>query len=201
MTSDKTGTHTRWIRKLQEGEEGEVQEKVWNAYFEQLVGLARHKLGRSPKTDGDEEDVALDALNSFFVRIKRGEFPDLRDRTGLWPLLMRITARKASNRRRHANAQKRSPGEDQAILRDDDDHRILEEIVGSEPSPEFAYQSFEAANQLLSELDDDRLRETAVLKLQGYTNREIAEQCDVLERTIERRLVLIRKKWSTEEDD
>ncbi len=107
--SDETGTHTHWIRELKAGKEGEVQEKLWDAYFERLVGLARKRLGASPRTVGNEEDVSLEALNSFFVRIKRGEFPKLKDRNSLWPLLVRIVTRKASNQRRHDNAQRELP--------------------------------------------------------------------------------------------
>jgi hypothetical protein len=33
------------------------------------------------------------------------------------------------------------------------------------------------------------------MKLEGYTNREIAEQLDCTDRNIERKLALIRKRW------
>jgi DNA-directed RNA polymerase specialized sigma24 family protein len=50
---------------------------------------------------------------------------------------------------------------------------------------------------------DDTLRETIVLKLQGFDNRQIAEQLDVTERQIQRRLKLVRDLLTAEltEDD
>ena len=38
--------------------------------------------------------------------------------------------------------------------------------------------------------------QVALKKLEGLTNKEIAEELDYTERTIERKLDAIRKKWS-----
>lgn len=196
MENQSDGTQTHWIRELKNGQEGSVQRDFWNEYFEKLVRMARLRLGTKPKLMADEEDVAIEVLNSFFQRIKRGEFPDLEDRTGLWPLLVRITARKAFNQRRAEFAKKRSPNDGNAVVRDKDEVRILENIIGKEPTPEFAAQSCEQANDLMASLEEPHLRETAQLKLEGFTNREIAEQLHVIERTVERRLAVIRARWS-----
>lgn len=56
--------------------------------------------------------------------------------------------------------------------------------------------------ELLEQLDrlgDDRLREIAAKKLEGYSNVEIAEELNVAVRTIERKLGRIRSCW--EQDD
>jgi DNA-directed RNA polymerase specialized sigma24 family protein len=45
-------------------------------------------------------------------------------------------------------------------------------------------------------LEDDELRAIARLKLEGFTNPEIAERLGVVERTVERRLNRIRRQWS-----
>jgi len=47
-------------------------------------------------------------------------------------------------------------------------------------------------------LDDPSLRLTALLKLQGYTNEEIARSLDCVVGTVERKLARIRHKWSNE---
>jgi DNA-directed RNA polymerase specialized sigma24 family protein len=54
---------------------------------------------------------------------------------------------------------------------------------------------------LLDALDDDQLRHIALLKLEGYTNQEIAVKLDCVERTVERKLERIRRKWSSATDD
>ena len=47
----------------------------------------------------------------------------------------------------------------------------------------------------LEQLDDTALQAIAIAKMQGYANRDIAEQLSCSVRTIERRLELIRRKW------
>jgi len=48
---------------------------------------------------------------------------------------------------------------------------------------------------LLQKLDDPRLRDLALAKMEGYSNQEIADRMDCSLRTVERRLRLIRKEW------
>jgi DNA-directed RNA polymerase specialized sigma24 family protein len=40
--------------------------------------------------------------------------------------------------------------------------------------------------------------EIARRRLEGYTNAEIAKEVDVIERTVERRIQLVRALWSDE---
>jgi RNA polymerase sigma factor (sigma-70 family) len=136
----------------------------------------------------DEEDIALGALNSFFGRIQRGQFPELQDRTGLWPLLVTITARKAINALDRERAARRSP----TRL---DDLANVEQLIGSEPSPSFAAEVADEVRRLFDLLSADTLRTVARLKLEGYTNSEIAELLEVTERTVFRKLDRIRSEW------
>lgn len=191
---------TDWIEQLQEGQAGTVQQEVWDRYFQRLVVIARERLKGSPCGERDEEDAVLSAFDTFFIRIQRGEFPNLQDRTGLWPLLIKITIRKALNQRRRAYAQKRRAlGESALAGEGEDDQRWIEQFARQEPSPEVLVEATEQANRLMGMLTDDSLREVAEMKLEGSTNREIAQRIGVIERTIERRLVHIRKLWSEAE--
>jgi DNA-binding NarL/FixJ family response regulator len=49
---------------------------------------------------------------------------------------------------------------------------------------------------LLLERLDESLRPIARMKLEGYTNTEISAKLGVVERTVERRLNLIRRIWT-----
>jgi DNA-directed RNA polymerase specialized sigma24 family protein len=51
---------------------------------------------------------------------------------------------------------------------------------------------------LLERLDDTELCSIALLKMEGYSNREIAEKLSYTSRTVERRLRLIRALWEEE---
>jgi len=202
MADESSVTH--WIQELKNGQEGVAQQELWNRYFRRLAGLARQKLRHLPQRAEDEEDVVLSAMDSFFAGARRGQYPLLHDRTNLWPLLVKITARKAMNQLKKQRAWKRGAGrvrgesvfaqDAHAGLRDD-----LGQMVGHEPTPEFVVQAAEQCQRLLGLLPED-LRPLAQLKLQGYSNGELAQHLDVVERTVERKLNLIRKHWSRELD-
>src|SRR5262249_46343500 len=74
----------------------------------------------------------------------------------------------------------------------DDSTAGLGDVIGREPTPEFAALVTEQVERLLHRLDGEGLRELALLKLEGYTNAEIAERLNCGLRTIERKLSRIR---------
>ena len=55
----------------------------------------------------DEEDVALNAFDSFCRDAKAGRLPQLDDRDDLWRVLLVITGQKALDLVRHETAGKR----------------------------------------------------------------------------------------------
>ncbi len=183
---------TNLIERLQEGEQGAVQQELWNRYYTRLVQVARNKLDGSPKREEDEDDAVLNAFQSFFYRIQQGQFPDLCDRSSLWPLLVTITIRKAHHQRRRAAAEKRRS----IPLSEKASNWLLDELRDCKPTPEISVMAVEEVRKMLDALDKDSHRQVAELKLLGFTNREISEKLEVIERTIERRLVLIRNCWS-----
>ncbi len=72
---------------------------------------------------------------------------------------------------------------------------VLDQIIGSEPTPQFAAMVAEEYRSLLAILDDDGLRQVAVPgAMEGYTSDEIAGRLDPApRRTVARRLDLIRE--------
>ena len=196
---------TQWISQLAEGDELAAQ-NIWNRYYEQLVRLARRKLGDEHRRTADEEDVVLSAFHSFCQGAAAGRFPRLDDRHDLWKLLVTITARKAVAQLRREHAQKRGGGavrgESVFIEKDSSQgHGGIGEVLGREPTPEFAAQVTEQCEHLFECLEDEWLRVVALLKLEGYTNEEIARHLDCAPGTVERRLARIRKKWAKEGND
>jgi DNA-directed RNA polymerase specialized sigma24 family protein len=71
----------------------------------------------------------------------------------------------------------------------------FDQVAGREPTPDFAAQCAEEYGRLLGLLGDDELRRIAVLKMEGYTDEEVAAQLGCVPRTVRRRLQLIRKRW------
>lgn len=188
---DADASVTQWIAGLKEGQ-ASAAERLWEHYFHRLVGLARAKLNPSQARVADEEDVALSAFKSLCLGAADGRFPQLRDRDNLWPLLVVLTVRKARDLVKHERRQKRGGGVKTSRL--DSNQAEWEAIVSQQPTPEFTVMVAENCERLLETLDGPH-RRIALLKLEGYTNAEVAEQLNCGLRTVERRLELIRRTW------
>ncbi len=194
MTS--AGSVTHWIGRLKAGEQAAAQQ-LWEGYFPKMVEVARLKLQGLPRRAADEEDVALSAFDSFCRGAAAGRFPQLCDRDSLWPLLVAITAHKAIDLLRHERRLKRG-GLPASGGGPTDAAAELEQVVGREPTPEFALQVAEECRRLLDLLGDEGLRAVALWRLEGYTVEEIAARLDCVPRTVERKLRAIRKLWGEE---
>jgi DNA-directed RNA polymerase specialized sigma24 family protein len=185
---------TPWLSLLREGHP-EAAQRIWDRYFARMLALARKKLGGRRLGIADEEDVALSALNSFYRNAREGRFPQLADSDGLWRLLIVITARKAlhllRDQGRHKRIGDRTPS---GQANSHDYQQSIDQLVGNEPSPEFAAQVAEQYEEMLGLLDDDQ-RSIAIAKLEGLTNPEIAARLNRALRTVERKLQLIRAVW------
>jgi DNA-directed RNA polymerase specialized sigma24 family protein len=159
-------------------------------------------LGKSPRRAEDEEDAAQSALHSFFCGTRTGRFPGWRAEENLWPLLFRITQRKAINLRKRQLSQKRGCGR----VRGDSVfyHRLDQSDAGGadgfeSPAPphEAIVDTRDQYEYLLDRLNDRVLRLVAKMKMLGYTNAEIAMKLGVVERTVERKLGLIRRQFAS----
>ena len=189
------GTVTTWIGLLQAGETAAAQ-RLWERYFPRLLQVARAKLKGLAKQVSDEEDVALSAFHTFVQAVAHDRIPQLSSRDDLWRALVLITAGKAVDERRRQQSQKRGgAGLGNERPRSRASWKELEAVVGTEPDPAFAAQIADEFRMLLARLADDRLREVALLKLEGYTNDEMATKLGCSPRSVTHRLLLIRRTW------
>jgi RNA polymerase sigma factor (sigma-70 family) len=177
------------LAPVQAGDPAAVQQ-LWERYFHRLVGLARKKLRGAVPAGGDAEDVALSAFASFWRNAERGRFPLLADRDGLWRLLMVITARKAAHLLRDEQHEAQAAGGEAGP--------DLERFLSREPTPELAAQMAERYRQLLASLGERDLELVAVWRMEGLTVKEIADRLQYDERTIKRKLRIIRGIWEKE---
>ena len=191
---------TNWIPGLKD-QDPVAQERVWNAYFKKLVRMTSTKLKTLNRRESDEEDVALSAFNSFFHAVEQQRFPKLDDREDLWKVLVVIALRKANDRRKRYFAKKRGSGvvRGESVFLADSDNEVdgFSGFMGDDPTPEMVIQTAESYQALMQSLNDEMLQKIAQLKLEGFTNREISEQLNCVERTVERKLELIRKRWTS----
>ena len=193
---------TCWLRQLEAGDE-DAARLLWQRYYRELVELARARFGTTPRRVADEEDVALSVLRCLYEGAARGQFAELVNRGELWQLLAAITGRKVIDQQRRLNQQKRGGGRvrgDSVVHGNDDDRSSVgfDQFGGDAATPEVLAIAAEEFQRLMLLLDDDRLRQIAQCKLEGYTNEEIGQRLGLACRSIERKLQRIRQIWATE---
>lgn len=186
---------SHWIDLVKFGDSAAANQ-IWQHYFDRLVRSVRKRLNGQNRAVSDEEDIVLSVFDSFYAAAEEGRFPDLSDRDDLWRLLLRMSARKVIDKHRH-DQRKRRGGDLQIHSLGGDDEMVIE-AIGDEPSPDMILSMQESVEQLFSHLGVGQLRELAVTKLEGYSNAELAQRFGCSERTIERRLHLIREKFQQE---
>jgi DNA-directed RNA polymerase specialized sigma24 family protein len=131
---------------------------------------------------------------SFCTAATQRRFPRLDDRDDLWRVLVTLTERKAADLRRRQRRQKRgggrvAPEADRAGPEGD----LLDHLAGAAPTPEFAALIAEEYRRRLEALPEEALRRVAVLKLESYSNQEIAGRIGLGLRSVVRELDLIRR--------
>jgi DNA-directed RNA polymerase specialized sigma24 family protein len=164
------------------------------------VTLARRQLRAVPRRVADEEDVALDAFDSFCRAVESGRYPELADRHALWQVLLSLTINKAVDLIHHHERDKRNwrrtlLQSEAAAGRPGSSAAPLADIAQSgDPDPAFAIEVADHVQWMLGQLEDDQLRQIALFKLEGHTNQEIAARLRCALSTVERRLRLIRHR-------
>jgi RNA polymerase sigma factor (sigma-70 family) len=159
-------------------------EKLWQRFRPRLLGLAQATLGRQLGGMTDADDAVQSAMLSFWQRAERGDFGDNPDTEDLWQILAVITKRKALRHRTRENAKKRGGGQRMPLTGDEAD-------AAPSQSTSLVYEEF-------FELLDPTLRTFALLRILGFSNREIADELNCSERKVERKLQLIRSVWEAE---
>ena len=196
------GSVSRLLEGFKAGDDAAVR-SLWERYCGRLVRLARHKLRHTGRRVADEEDVALSAFHSLCRGARRGRFPALADRDGLWGLLVFITAQKVADCVAYARRKKRGGGKVRG-------HSALnggpagspkdgfDRVPSRSPGPATLSAWAEEYGRLLDRLGDGTLRRVAELKVQGYKVEEIAERLGLAQRTVHRKIHLIRNVWLAE---
>jgi RNA polymerase sigma factor (sigma-70 family) len=191
---------SQWITDLKQ-RDSDAAQRLWERYVLRLERLARQRLGDFPKRVADEEDVVISVFHSLCRGAAAGRFRRMENRDELWWLLLAITKQKVASHVRRELAHKRG---ENLIHRESElfgKHITpfnLDRLMSEQPSPEFVLTLEEQHERLLAMLRDDRLRQIALYRVEGFTVPEIAEKLGTSTRSVERKLQLIRSIWSKE---
>lgn len=171
---------------------------LWNRFFDRLAKFADKKVFPRHARFYDGEDIAASALYAVLDGMKNDRFERPGNRNDLWSLLVVVASRKAINRGIRMDAQKRddrrtSRGSSAFVPHGEGN---LPEYLRSSNDPAKMYEFQATCKTMLNQLPDDSYRQVALLRMAGYTNEEIAKELECATRTVERKLVAIRKLWT-----
>ncbi|MFN9911275.1 MAG: protein kinase domain-containing protein [Pirellulaceae bacterium] len=149
-------------------------------YEVRLIALVASRLNRKYRDGIAPEDVVQSAMGSFFRVTRAGANPviKLESTASAWNILATFVRRKLARALERETAVKRGGGRTRVSLDD------LEADLSTNPSVTEANELLDEIHSLLNS-DHSRLLE---LLLENKTQREIAEQLGVDERTIRRRI-------------
>jgi RNA polymerase sigma factor (sigma-70 family) len=155
-------------------------------YGAALERLAERNLASGMRRRVGGDDVAQSACRTFLRRAQIGEF-ELADSEGLWGLLCAITLTKVREQTRFHLRDKRGLNREVHHAANDSASgpSVFFDQPAAEPSPADAAEFTDQFTRLIESLDAEE-RQLVDLKLQQFTNDEIAEQMGCSERTVRR---------------
>ena len=190
------------ISKVKEGDEDSVRE-LWNRYSGALVRSAQTRISKQVAAKVDSEDLAQSVFFAIYRGAVEDKFDQLNDRAGFWTLVLAITRRKAVDRIRNLTAAKRGGA---AAMRASQEAvgesvaNIVDRALSREVDPQVEVECEDLLESLKQQLDIEdasgMLTRVAMSRIAGLSVKEIAAELDRTERTVERKLSLIRSLWS-----
>ena len=197
MSTNADDPISEWLAQLPEGD-SLAQHKIYERFARKIESIADRMLTGVPLGDSDSEDVAVKVLKSLFERIQDGRLEPPVNRQQLWNLLMGITRNKSAQVVRHKRTAKRGKGKikGNSGFGGGTDDLGIQRIPDQSPNPAAAFREAEDLAERLESLNDDQLRQIALLRMAGYSNEEIAESLNCGKRTIERRVNDLGSKLS-----
>lgn len=183
----------------------EAIHRLVERYFGRLRKLSQERIRRGKPIYEDGEDIAIQVLTSVCRKVEQGKYPDLQNREDLWYLMIFIAHRMVIDRRRsRKNLSLQTSWEEAFVVKENTMQGALETIDNDMDS--FSNEDADSDFQLLEIIDcwqemirqikDPVAKQVARLKLEGYSNREIAAKLDIVPRTVERKSELIEQRWS-----
>lgn len=186
------------LQQLRKGDDAATSD-LWKRYVGKLLPLARRRLIGLRGADVDEDDVLVSVFDRFFRAAKEDRFAKLENRDDLWQILLMLTERRVADQYRRSHAEKRGGGDVMAL---EDIHRgastadAVRELADRAVNPDLAAEFADQLRAALERLQEESTREVAILRMEGHSVSEIAEQLGISLSSAERKLRLIRQVWT-----
>ena len=175
------------VELWRQGDENAARAIV-DRYVDRLMTLARRRLSQRLASRVDPEDIVQSAFRSFFARAKEGRFV-FAEQDDLCKLLVRMTLHKTLRQVAFHKAAKRNPS---AETEQGEHHqeRLLA-LLDGEPTAETEVAFLDQLEHFFAQLRPQE-RQILEMRMQGYSNDEIAAQLGIYDRKIRRVIEHVR---------
>ena len=164
-------------------------DNLFREYLPRIIRLAEYNVAPKYRRLFDAEDIGGTVVRTVARRISEGTFK-FDDEESLWKQLVTITLRRISNKIRNANAQKRGGGRPSESL-----EKLA--AIAKTPDPSHAVALAEVVKNVGEHLDETG-QKVLELRMASLNYEEIAAELSVSERTVGRKIELIKELLAQE---
>ena len=162
--------------------------QIVERYCDRMLMLARRRISERLASRVDPDDILQSVFRTFFRRLKDGQFV-FEEQDDLCKLLTRITLHKTLRQVAFHKAAKRDPNLEMG--QGDQQREQLLAVLDREPTAEATVAFLDQLEHFLRKLDDQTKR-IIEMRLEGYTNDEIAKELGIYDRKIRRAVERVR---------
>jgi RNA polymerase sigma factor (sigma-70 family) len=163
-------------------------EILFNECYPKVVRVIRRRLNRPMRKLYDSTDIANEVMKSLAAKFHHFDFSSI---GGLTAFLIKAAEQKVVDGYRHGHAQKRDIGRDRAYTAQDRENWEPADISPTASQVAVAIEE----EGILLEGQSGEHRTILELKLQGYSNTEVASSTGWHLRKVERFLQNLRGTW------
>ncbi|MEM7479161.1 MAG: ECF-type sigma factor [Planctomycetota bacterium] len=196
---DRESLQRLFLRLQSEETMEEAAEELWSCLFDRLKQAASSRLKNFRLRSQDEEDVALSVFNALVTGVRDNRFSKLDDNSDLLQVLLMLTKRKAIAVLRREMAEKRGGGKvrgESVFSRVLTNGNASSGIANQEDPLDHWADYFEDDVQDMLQVLDPTFQQIALMRFEGKSNPEIASEIGIALRSVERKIAVIREKWT-----
>jgi RNA polymerase sigma-70 factor (ECF subfamily) len=175
------------LQRWRAGDE-DAARQLFERYVSTLLALARKRISQRLAGRVDAEDIVQSVFRTFFQRAREGQF-EIDEPDDLVKLLARITVHKTLRQIAYHKRAKRDAAAETG--QSDPEHDHLMTVLAKGPTPEATITLVDQMDHFFNTL---RPEDCLILKMrmEGFSNVEIAKSLDITDRKIRRLMERIR---------
>ena len=191
IMTDAELTDAQLVERWREGDE-DAATILHERYLARLLNLVGRHLANKFNSRLDPDDVVQSVFRSIFRLTREGRF-EFEGDGDFWKLLLTMALNKVRNTVRHHQAGKRDPAAEAISTSADGVDGYIVNRLSSQPTVQEVVSFADMLEQILNQLDTDQ-QLLIQYRIEGYTQKEIAEKLDVDDRTVRRMFANIRSR-------